>query len=152
MAEGPALEKRYPAKSGIVGSNPTLSAITGVFLGEGRRFASPMIFGGGRYRRVAVVALCGEMSELAEGARLEIVCVVYSGTEGSNPSLSATILFHDSRLFLHPLVSSDPFACLRTDRAPRGSGLPVGKAWDTVMQPTSMQGACVERSTGGLRF
>jgi hypothetical protein len=29
------------------------------------------------------------MSELAEGARLEIVCVVYSGTEGSNPSLSA---------------------------------------------------------------
>ena len=31
----------------------------------------------------------GEMSELAEGARLEIVCVVYSGTEGSNPSLSA---------------------------------------------------------------
>ncbi len=25
-AEGPALEKRYPAKSGIVGSNPTLSA------------------------------------------------------------------------------------------------------------------------------
>ena len=32
---------------------------------------------------------CGEMSELAEGARLEIVCAVKSGTEGSNPSLSA---------------------------------------------------------------
>ena len=32
----------------------------------------------------------GEMSELAEGARLEIVCAVTSGTEGSNPSLSAT--------------------------------------------------------------
>ena len=32
----------------------------------------------------------GEMSELAEGARLEIVCAVNSGTEGSNPSLSAT--------------------------------------------------------------
>ncbi len=32
------------------------------------------------------------MSELAEGARLEIVCVVYSGTEGSNPSLSAIFL------------------------------------------------------------
>ncbi len=31
----------------------------------------------------------GEMSELAEGARLEIVCAVNSGTEGSNPSLSA---------------------------------------------------------------
>ena len=30
------------------------------------------------------------MSELAEGARLEIVCAAKSGTEGSNPSLSAT--------------------------------------------------------------
>ena len=29
MVEGAALEKRYPAKSGIVGSNPTLSAIMG---------------------------------------------------------------------------------------------------------------------------
>ena len=33
---------------------------------------------------------CGEMSELAEGARLEIVCGAKSFTEGSNPSLSAT--------------------------------------------------------------
>jgi hypothetical protein len=33
----------------------------------------------------------GEMTELAEGARLEIVCAVNSGTEGSNPSLSAII-------------------------------------------------------------
>ena len=32
------------------------------------------------------------MSELAEGARLEIVCTAKSGTEGSNPSLSATII------------------------------------------------------------
>ena len=31
----------------------------------------------------------GEMSELVEGARLEIVCTAKSGTEGSNPSLSA---------------------------------------------------------------
>ncbi len=30
----------------------------------------------------------GEVSELAEGARLEIVCTL-AGTEGSNPSLSA---------------------------------------------------------------
>ena len=30
------------------------------------------------------------MSELAEGARLEIACTTTSGTEGSNPSLSAT--------------------------------------------------------------
>ena len=29
------------------------------------------------------------MTELAEGARLEIVCSAKSGTEGSNPSLSA---------------------------------------------------------------
>ncbi len=33
----------------------------------------------------------GEMSELAEGARLEIACTVKSGTEGSNPSLSAIV-------------------------------------------------------------
>mgnify|MGYP006899820494 CR=1 FL=1 len=32
------------------------------------------------------------MSELAEGARLEIACTTTSGTEGSNPSLSATLL------------------------------------------------------------
>ena len=31
----------------------------------------------------------GEMSELAEGARLEIACTANRGTEGSNPSLSA---------------------------------------------------------------
>jgi hypothetical protein len=29
------------------------------------------------------------MSELAEGARLEIACAANRGTEGSNPSLSA---------------------------------------------------------------
>ena len=32
------------------------------------------------------------MSELAEGARLEIVCTPKRCTEGSNPSLSATFL------------------------------------------------------------
>ena len=32
------------------------------------------------------------MSELAEGARLEIVCAAKSGTEGSNPSLSAILI------------------------------------------------------------
>ena len=31
----------------------------------------------------------GKMTELAEGARLEIVCTVNSGTPGSNPGLSA---------------------------------------------------------------
>ncbi len=34
----------------------------------------------------------GEMPELAEGARLEIVCTPKRCTEGSNPSLSA--IFH----------------------------------------------------------
>ena len=31
----------------------------------------------------------GEMPELADGARLEIVCSAKSGTVGSNPTLSA---------------------------------------------------------------
>ncbi len=35
--------------------------------------------------------LHGEVSELAEGARLEIVCAGSTGTEGSNPSLSAML-------------------------------------------------------------
>ena len=41
------------------------------------------------YPNLTVYSKKGEMSELAEGARLEIVCAVKSGTEGSNPSLSA---------------------------------------------------------------
>ena len=92
MAEGPALEKQYPAKSGIVGSNPTLSA-TGVayFTIEKRlwfriEYATLFMF----RPESAYTCKNGEMSELAEGARLEIVCAVTSGTEGSNPSLSAT--------------------------------------------------------------
>ena len=70
MAEGPALEKRYSVRNGIVGSNPTLSA---------------------RLPLNNLSTFHGEMSELAEGARLEIVCAAKSGTEGSNPSLSAII-------------------------------------------------------------
>ena len=42
------------------------------------------------------------MSELAEGARLEIACAANSGTEGSNPSLSATIqCLNENPLFRH---------------------------------------------------
>ena len=37
-------------------------------------------------------SIFGEMPELAEGARLEIVCTLKKCTEGSNPSLSA--IFH----------------------------------------------------------
>ena len=38
----------------------------------------------------SICSFYGEMTELAEGARLEIVCAV-KGTEGSNPSLSAML-------------------------------------------------------------
>ncbi|GEM_PF-1541649 len=39
---------------------------------------------------VVILAICGEVPELAEGARLEIVCPPKRRTEGSNPSLSAS--------------------------------------------------------------
>ncbi len=56
-----------------MGSNPTLSATL--------KF----------YNAIHACAVsCGEMSELAEGARLEIVCTPKRCTEGSNPSLSAS--------------------------------------------------------------
>ena len=64
MVESGGLENRW-GFTPSAGSNPVLSAI----------FSK---------------AETGEMSELAEGARLEIVCAAKSGTEGSNPSLSAT--------------------------------------------------------------
>ncbi len=100
-AEGPALEKRYPVKNGIVGSNPTLSAKKAVwpainqcqdsvFKACCRSIDDPSGPLACVYNLIASAMLCGEMSELAEGARLEIVCAAKSGTEGSNPSLSAT--------------------------------------------------------------
>jgi hypothetical protein len=48
------------------------------------------------------------MSELAEGARLEIVCAVKSGTEGSNPSLSAILnqIEHQKGIFICPILYS----------------------------------------------
>ena len=36
--------------------------------------------------------LCGEMAELAEGARLLSECSLKRATEGSNPSLSASLI------------------------------------------------------------
>ena len=41
-------------------------------------------------RPCTALLICGEMSELAEGTRLEIVCAANNGTVGSNPTLSAT--------------------------------------------------------------
>ncbi|CAM2059717.1 hypothetical protein DSUL_40071 [Desulfovibrionales bacterium] len=42
-----------------------------------------------RCTRVCKKIVNGEVTEPAEGARLEIVCTGNTGTEGSNPSLSA---------------------------------------------------------------
>jgi hypothetical protein len=61
------------SKNGIVGSNPTLSAKD-----LGLNDDPPVRF----WRDVRA----------AEGARLEIVCAVNSGAEGSNPSLSASFI------------------------------------------------------------
>ncbi len=75
--------------AGHVGSNPTLSAR--VFMVDRFSFEKKQ----------------GEMSELAEGARLEIACTANRGTEGSNPSLSA----------IYPnMLSSLNFAVLRISR------------------------------------
>ncbi len=86
VAEGPALEKRYPV---YPGSWVRIPPSPPYFV------RSPDKECVGAFPFIAVDGFkpCGEMSELAEGARLEIVCVVYSGTEGSNPSLSATPFF-----------------------------------------------------------
>jgi hypothetical protein len=46
----------------------------------------------------------GEMPELAEGARLEIVCSANPGTVGSNPTLSAIRINH---YFLFPYLGYD---------------------------------------------
>ena len=51
----------------------------------------------------------GEMSELAEGARLEIACTTKSGTGGSNPPLSATYIKkfnHGIRNFCNKMEAS----------------------------------------------
>ena len=71
------------------------------------------------------------MSELAEGARLEIVCVVYSGTEGSNPSLSATTFCpHPAPFPSHPFFR--PLFQISDGRNPGGRGLPPAGVWDTL--------------------
>ena len=53
----------------------------------------------------------GKVTELAEGARLEIVCTVNSGTPGSNPGLSAKGIRSKTSeriLFLCKLIPSNP--------------------------------------------
>ena len=79
------------------------------------------------------------MSELAEGARLEIVCVVYSGTEGSNPSLSAIFPF-TRRFSYHLPVSADHPLFNLYSRQTEDRGLPLDGAWDTLMRPNGVRG------------
>ena len=66
-----------------MGSNPTLSAILpdGNYVEEGRIYLLSLI-------KVVFIKKRRDVRE-AEGARLEIVWVVSSRLEGSNPSLSA---------------------------------------------------------------
>jgi hypothetical protein len=106
VVEGAALEKRYPVKNGIVGSNPTLSAKRECAVGmttarQVDGLESPGSTGheatGGAIGST-ILLFCGEMSELAEGTRLEIVCAANNGTVGSNPTLSATSLSPSRRL------------------------------------------------------
>ena len=78
------------------------------------------------------------MSELAEGARLEIVCVVYSGTEGSNPSLSATLISFLCTIFPCLHSENDPYPFDKWD--PGDRGLPLGVAWDKLHQKNNVQG------------
>ena len=106
MVEGPALEKRYPVKKRDRGfeSHPLRQSIcprwpVADLLNIGS-LAPPNLRGG------YLISVCGEMSELAEGARLEIVCAAKSGTEGSNPSLSA--------------IASIPFTCDLARKYPVG--------------------------------
>ena len=70
--------------AGHVGSNPTLSARNNLISQVPSHVPPVCMFSG-----PPNVRSDGEMSELAEGARLEIACTTKSGTEGSNPSLSA---------------------------------------------------------------
>ncbi len=83
-AEGPALEKRYPGENRDRGfeSHPLRHLLRMQILIRKYKFRLPG-------KGMKSVPKQGEMTELAEGARLEIVCAVNSGTEGSNPSLSA---------------------------------------------------------------
>ncbi len=87
-------------------------------------------------RRSFKSASCGEMSELAEGARLEIVCVVYSGTEGSNPSLSATSAFTPHRIVVVSFCLTAEAAF--PHRHMRDHGLPPGRPWDKLRRPSGM--------------
>ena len=51
---------------------------------------------------------------MAEGARLEIVWVVYSRLEGSNPSLSAIIVLYDSNDNINRIIIGFiSWACFR---------------------------------------
>ena len=52
------------------------------------------------FNRYLIQLFKGKVTELAEGARLEIVCTVNSGTPGSNPGLSAETIPLKDGIFL----------------------------------------------------
>ena len=54
------------------------------------------------------------MPELAEGARLEIVCSGYPGTVGSNPTLSAILFVLNT--IIRTSSKSIPFFPIRRER------------------------------------
>ena len=88
-----AASKAVEVVSASVSSNLTLSAMAPRRFALKRMDVSGMPAGDGSpCRAVRLRRFFGEMSELVEGARLEIVCAAKSGTEGSNPSLSAIFL------------------------------------------------------------
>ncbi len=90
-AEGSALEKRYPVNAGSgvrIPPSPPITGKTVIYPATARLFM---------FTTDPEPQQRGEMAELAEGARLEIVCAV-KGTEGSNPSLSAS--FYDNAMQL----------------------------------------------------
>jgi hypothetical protein len=61
--------------------------------------------------------LHGEMPELAEGARLEIVCTPKRCTEGSNPSLSAIYFVGGLHLLgMKEILLLHSFSYLRKDK------------------------------------
>ena len=75
MVDWDGLENRCGCKV-TVGSNPTLSASTQVEIDLSSKINPTR-----RFNRRG--------DRVVEGARLEIVCSVYSATVGSNPTLSA---------------------------------------------------------------
>ena len=75
---------------------------------------------------VVILAICGEVPELAEGARLEIVCPPKRRTEGSNPSLSAIFRLQMTAAGSHAAGASEPRQARKGATVRRMSWVPWG--------------------------